>query len=667
LVFAIIMISCSSMISAEYPVLPNCCDVTIAQANENQDIIGSDGNTYNVEAVEEKIESCQSAFKKIYDAYNLDVDKCCVDGKASVFVGRFRRYNGYWYSVGRMNDGCQAPNPTELNDYYLEPYYSITGTHYNYNGLAPAWLVSMYSKMPASPSQAASAWDQENCQDIDSFDKFVQCMEQNAADTCWAPAFFGVGEYNGGEHLANAAYGAMSICATYLNDYVKVGVVTPKSTGAICTDEENGCCAGYIMTKHKICCREGDISYLTETGPTCLPADTFPRYVRTEITLGKKIMNLDGDDRIPVTFKFIGTDENNNELPMQNYRVPFLYAKAENNAFMGDIIGNTKFKFDMKNGEFQYTNEQGEFHTEIYADDIELGSDAKNMDEAKIYVYTWDTKEINKKSFSLKIPKMTIKKIWKSDPTRAARPGAYSKYTIEFDDPGNLEKTIYITAAGGTFYKDGKETKGSKIKLITRENSVPFRWTPPEMSMKFRVNQLKVLHKNILKLQDNYKKHYIDTADGHATDFLKGKMNKNVVKSFDVIDKVKTGLEHVDNTVKTVEQMKQDYYKMFEHDTTFTEQLTRGFLMTTDAYEITDGTISLITDSDDDLAGLAKSQAINALKESLRNELKILEAAKGKEFGKSFTLNVKVEAGGAIASQTVRLRAEAPVMTYEAS
>lgn len=676
------------------PSLPNCCEVDFVDAKFNENNIALiDGKGYYKYEIENKVSKCQEKFTNIVKIYNQNVNKCCKDGKANVYVGYTRKklvdgkivYYGVYNSPSLNPNGCYPPGSLELKDRILDSWMD---SYTMYKGESPNWLVSIYQTV-GSAKTASNIWDQESCANIEKQDDFLKCVNERAANVCYAPAYFGFDNpnyirYSPATSYGGAAEDAMEVCVAYLNDFVKAGIIIPKASASYCDNGGNGCCEGYKKTKHNICCKDNEISYIGESGAQCVPQDTFPRYKRVEIKLKDNVLNLDGKSKIDVSFKFIGTDENNNEVPMINYRVPALFAESDNTAYTGDILGSTSFKFNIENQKFHYTNQNGIFHTSVSADKIQLGNNANKINEAKIYVYTGDSKNYDDKSFfTLTIPKFSIKRIYKETSNKAARPGAFSTYVIEFNDAGNLQKTLTLNAAGGTFKYQDEITTVPKIKITTSENKIIFGWMPPDMGQKFRVNQLEALHTQLLKLQDDYKNYYI----GEGTNFiddkkdtyfkekvgekLNGKFTVWVPDEFDralnYIDMTKKTVKHLNSSLNTYKEMSEDYERMFDEDATLTEQLTRGFLMTQGAYEITDGTISLVTNTDDDIKSVTKARALEALKDSLRKELQILEAAKGKEFGKTFALHAEAKAGGAKSSSDVRLYVEAPILTYEGS
>ena len=468
--------------------------------------------------------------------------------------------------------------------------------------------------------------------DNDAFDK---CLEscKSSYHSCWESC-------GGGQKVFNDTFG--------------------------CKEEDiqaDGCCPGYILLKKDDETGEADI---------CVIESDEPEITDVKISLGKNVLKLDGEDKISVTMQFFIKDEEGSLIPGKHIKVPLLYANADNNAYIGSILGDTTFSFKAKEGYSKgYSDDEGYYKASIYASNIALGEDADKIGEVEVYVRTSLDDTYKGSSFKLSLPKISIIKIYKNDAKNPARPGAYSAYSISINDPSNLKKEIYLKTAAGSFKLQG-ESEGTKrplVKIKTRDNLITFGWMPPEMSRRVRINQIETLKKHLSKLGDDVKGHYTGRVSEELRDNLVERMTKKLpIKGqniLDIYDRANDMKEFSESSLKKYDEMKEDYYKMFDEDSTYTENIVRATLMTEGAYEITDGAISIITDSDDDIKSVIKQRGLKALKESLRNELVIMEAAKGKEYYKFFPLYVKVIAGGKTLSEKVTLTAKAPVLYYE--
>jgi hypothetical protein len=702
------VISLSQSSFAKYDKMTNCCDVDVIKEN----IKSPDQDpTFSINA-------CKSEFEKIYTNYQSSLKKYCDDANQKSIISYTKQsYNANYPKLNYFEYQVYFTEWSHTYKYSIQNLQSLNYLDYQSQTFVnyPDWIVNQYeSSAPMSHLEALNQWrsSKKQCEQIifceqpqllewkpsyqwdeayiqkmrdkeleqkrytdctvnRDWDKYYECIGKFTYSSCWALAYYGINnDHYQSTEISSTGYveDAMYTCNRYLTKFYDLGIIVPKKE--TCTNVAfDGCCEGWQKTKHEICCKPDEISILDNNKkPICVPNDTFPIYTRTEIDLDKKKMNLNGDDYIDVTFKFYGKDENGKEVKIKNHKVPSLYAQEENNLDISSIIGNTEFNFELDD-KINYADESGNFKTKIKLNKVELGEEANRISEVKIFVYTseMNMNDENKEDFfTLEVPKMRIEKIYKETKTHS-RPGAYNAYVIEFDDKGNLEKTIFLTANGGTFKYGEDITKDSKIKITTRENRIVFGWAPPIMTNSFRINQIETLKKQLEALKDDAIDHYKPDIDEYIEDKLTSYLPEMGQKGKEWYDKAEETKEHLDSVVETTKQMKEDYFAMFEEDATLTEGITRGFLMTTDAYEMTDGTISLIQGEDETIKDVIKSRAIEALKESLRNELMILEAAKGKEAIRFYNLNIDVKAGGARDSRAVKLTSEEPILTYEGS
>lgn len=424
---------------------------------------------------------------------------------------------------------------------------------------------------------------------------------------------------------------------------------------------DDGCCHGYMAIQGN-----------NKTDICVLSSDELELF-DVKISFQKKVLHLDGVDSITVNFQFFVKDETGEIIPAKNVKIPSLFARSDNTAYIGSILGQTTFSIKSLNGfEDGYTDDVGYYKAVIVADNIALGDDVEKISEVNVYIQTSLDEENKEIFFKLVLPEISIIKVFKTSATDPARPGAYSAYSVIINDPANLKKTIYFKTSAGSFKMGGESgSKNSFSKITTTDNQITFGWMPPKMSRRVRINQIETLRKHISKLGDDL----VENPASDSSDMLKETLINRMTtklpisggKILSIYDRANEVSNHLDSSLKNYAQMSDDYYNMFDEDATLTESIVRATLMTEGAYEITDGAITVATGSDNNIKDVIKQRGLEAFKESLRNELLILEAAKGKEYYKYFPLYVKVVAGGSTASSQVTLTAKAPIIIYEGS
>ncbi|MEA3430742.1 MAG: hypothetical protein U9R08_05695 [Nanoarchaeota archaeon] len=392
---------------------------------------------------------------------------------------------------------------------------------------------------------------------------------------------------------------------------------------------------------------------------------------KLEFDLKKNKLNLDGEDYIPVTIKMTKKTEKGKVVPAANELLPTVMIEHENNAYIGEIVGDLDFA--LVRGQKQVTDKNGIINTKIIATKTNLGPASDKLGEVKIYVYGVNAQESEQKkvSFGLEVPPIKIKRVYKPN-RQSASAGAYNALTIEVDDPSNLKKTYYITAGAGTLKYGDKITKGNKMTIKTTDNIVNFGWAPPDMTRNLRINQLKTFKKHLMDLKEKALKHYDEKLTDSITERFVEDLPESVQNVLqmvenanDKISKKDDLVKYLDGSIKTLNDMEGQYFKLFEHDVNNpAEYIGRGALMAIGSKEVVDGAVGLVMGDDEDIKGIAQSKGIDALKDYLSNELEIVDAAKGREWMKSYNIRVTVKAGGATDSITHSVPAKGLEVKY---
>jgi hypothetical protein len=245
----------------------------------------------------------------------------------------------------------------------------------------------------------------------------------------------------------------------------------------VCNAEEavNGCCPGYTQTKHKVCCREGYDSKTGEGGLiACVKKEAGEKLKDVIIKLSKNEFEYAKDKKLTATFTFRFVDSIGNAL------------KTEGKPYPGNIIVEaedypTEVTFSIKPK--KELDASGNLDVEIEPKNINiLGAPPEKM---RINVYN-SAKPEKKVSFSMTLPKITIKRLEKVTPDKQWQ-NSWATYVIEVNDPYNSLKHYAVTAEQGNVKLDEVDLPRTGYKK-TKENTVAFGWQSPRMTQEVRMN-----------------------------------------------------------------------------------------------------------------------------------------------------------------------------------
>ena len=288
---------------------------------------------------------------------------------------------------------------------------------------------------------------------------------------------------------------ALAVCEEELGFQNDIGIISfpgqEKKSGCDEQSKIDGCCPGYHKDKEfDVCCSDGFKAYKSVGGSVlCGPSESELEVVSVDFDFDKKILKLDGKDKITAKLTYTARTPSGELIPYANKKVQSIVVDSRTNQFSFNV-----------NKHSEKTDGNGVLTVDISLKKAQ--SDGMRFDKnnlPKVYVYSLDEnyEDQNDDFFTLSFGDgIKIKSV--DQLSGEAWQGSPVKLIVHVDDPMN-EKKMYIFSSKTGFRVDGSSEDYVYFKT-TNANDVDFAWFAPKISREMKMNYAKRIFDGLLKM-----------------------------------------------------------------------------------------------------------------------------------------------------------------------